>query len=360
MDLDDVLRGLADHAKGPPRALPAACYTHPDFFEAELEHVLRPGWHAVARADELGSSGDYRSLDLLGEPLLLVRDESGRLRVYSRICRHRAFPIVEGSGNARRFVCPYHRWAYGLDGRLRAAPYMDEVEGFERGSCRLPELPLEEWQGFVLVSLDPAASPLSPRIHQLDALLAPFDFAGLRLAATLEYDSPWNWKVMVENFMESYHHMGPHVDNLQTANPAQGTHAVDLPGDFLLLENPPAPGADPFWVAQVFPTLLFFLQRGETPIGSWFELQIDSAEHFHLRIHLLVPPALAADEAAVEGLRKIVEEIHGQDIAMCEGVQRGLRSRLWQPSRLARQEDTLVGFHRFLAERMAGAALAQR
>jgi hypothetical protein len=71
MDLDAVLRELDDHASGPSRALPAACYTHPAFFEAELEHVLRPGWHAVARVDELPEPGDYRALDLLGEPLVL-------------------------------------------------------------------------------------------------------------------------------------------------------------------------------------------------------------------------------------------------------------------------------------------------
>jgi phenylpropionate dioxygenase-like ring-hydroxylating dioxygenase large terminal subunit len=353
MDLDAVLRELDDHASGPSRALPAACYTHPAFFEAELEHVLRPGWHAVARVDELPEPGDYRALDLLGEPLVLVRDEKRRLRLFSRICRHRAFPVVEGSGNTRRLVCPYHRWGYGLDGRLVAAPCMDEVKGFERGEVRLPELPLEAWQGFALTSLDADARP--PSVEALDSLLAPFDVAGMRLAATLEYDSPWNWKVMVENFMESYHHLGPHVDNLQPLNPAQGTFAVDLPGDFALLENPSAEGASPFWVLQVFPTLLFFLQRGEMPVGVWFEMQIDRADHFHLRIHLLLPPDLAASEAMVTAAREFLTEVHGQDIEMCEGIQRGLMSRMWRPSRLAHQEDTLVRFHRFLAGRMAAA-----
>ena len=117
--------------------MPAGCYTDEAFWQAELEGVLRPGWHAVARADELPEPGDYRSLTLFGEPLLLVRDEQRRLRAFSRVCLHRALPIVSGEGNAKRFTCPYHRWSYELDGRLCAAPFMEEVPGFVRDEGRL-------------------------------------------------------------------------------------------------------------------------------------------------------------------------------------------------------------------------------
>jgi phenylpropionate dioxygenase-like ring-hydroxylating dioxygenase large terminal subunit len=139
-------------------------------------------------------------------------------------------------------------------------------------------------------------------------VLEPWKLEGLRLADTLEYDSPWNWKVMVEGFMESYHHLGPHTGTLQPLNPAQGTHAVPLAGELALLENPAVPGAAPCYVMQVFPALLFALVRDEEPFANWYEMRITGPDR-------------------VARYREILRAIHAEDIPMCEGVQRGVASR---------------------------------
>ncbi len=284
--------------------------------------------------------------------MLLVRDAARRLRAYSRVCLHRAHPIATGEGHAKRLVCPYHRWSYDLDGRLAAAPLMDGVPGFEREACRLPEFPLEEWQGFVFVNLDARATPLASRLAPVRALLADWNVAKMQIVGTLDYDSPWNWKVMVENFIESYHHIGGHPQSLQRSNPAAGTHAVDLDGPFALLENPPVEGASPFWVLVGFPTFLFALTRADPPFAFWYELQVDGPAHFHLRIHLLGPPEVAADRELVERLLRVSDAIHQEDIPLCEGIQRGLQSRVWQPGRLSPLEKTVWLFHRYLAEKL--------
>ena len=355
MPLAKTLDELARHAELPPRALPPACYLDPEFWEAELERVLRAGWHAIARTDELPEVGGFRSLDLHGEPILLVRDDSLRLRVFSRVCRHRASLIVEGDGNTKRFTCPYHRWSYDLEGRLCAAPLMERVEGFVRNEHSLPELTLEEWMGFVLVSLDRELAPLAPQLEEIDEVLAALDLASYRLAGTMEYDSPWNWKVLVENFMESYHHLGTHADTLQKTLPAAGTHPLKLTGAGALLDNPGIDGAPGACIGLLFPTLLFFVSRDdELPFAGWYEMQIGAVDHFRLRIHLLMPPELAANEELAKGFRDYLDTIHRQDIETCDRVQRGLSSRLFQPTSLSTQEGCLVRFHRYLAERMAG------
>jgi phenylpropionate dioxygenase-like ring-hydroxylating dioxygenase large terminal subunit len=355
----EALRVLAGE---PARAcaLPGECYLDPGFFELELEKVLRPGWHAVAHASQLAEPGDYRSVDLLGTPLLVLRDESRRLRAFSRVCLHRALPIVEGAGNTRRFSCPYHRWAYDLDGRLRAAPSMNEVPGFDRDACRLPELPIEEWQGFAFVSLDPTAESLSARLGPLTGMLAPEPFDELVVIGSLAFDSPFNWKVLVENFVESYHHQGPHLETLQPTNPAAGTHAVQLDAPVALIENPAVEGAQPFWAGLVFPTFLFaYFRTGPTetartggpadlPIASWYEMEIDRHDHFGLRIHMLAPAAVAGNPDAVAGILQAAERVHREDLPMCLGVQHGLHSALWRPGRLAPQEGAVWQFHRLL------------
>ena len=347
-----LIRELQQSART-AHALPAGCYADPAFFELEVKHLLRPGWHAVARWDELPEPGDYRAIDVVGERVLLVRGQDRVLRALSGICRHRAFPIAEGEGNADAFLCPYHRWSYDLEGRLKGAPFMDEVAGFDAKACRLPELPLETWQGFVLVSTQQDAQPLAPQLTALSELLAPIGLDSAVHVGVSDWDSPWNWKIMVENFMESYHHIGPHADSLARTHPARGTHDLDTEGPCAVLENPAADGESPFYVIQVFPTLLLASTRGPLPFSVWYEMQIDRHDHIHLRIHTLLDESLAGNSEMVDGLQEVLRGIHLEDIPVCEGIQRGIQSRLWQPGPLSVQEATLTHFHRFVAERLA-------
>ncbi len=332
------------------RGLPAECYRDPRFFDLEIAHLLRPGWHAVARWDALPEPGDYTSVDLCGEPLLIVRDAAAELRVFSRVCRHRAHTVVEGSGHTKRFVCPYHRWSYQLDGSLAAAPLMDGTPGFAREACGLPELRTTGWQGFLMVSLDPNAASLD--LKALDEQLETHGFAELVTAGVIEFDSPWNWKVLVDNFMESYHHLGPHVDTLQKTNLAKETYCDEtLAGPFSWLVNPGYKEAPTFYVAQVFPTLLLAIFEG-IGTGVWYEMQIDRHDHFNLRVHLLTTPELAADDAVVKQIGEQTTKVHLEDIEVCDRVQQGLASRLWEPGVLSRHEGALTRFHHYLAERL--------
>ncbi len=335
------------------RALDPACYRDPAFFELELEHVLRPAWHAVARWDALPEPGDYMAIDLFGEPLAVVRDGSGQLRVFSNVCRHRAHTVVAGTGNAKSLVCPYHNWTYGLDGKLRGAPLMTGEEGFDRAHCALPEVAAEIWQGFLMVSLSSEPRPAAEGLAGLDKRIESIGLAEMVSIGVLDFDSPWNWKVMVDNFMESYHHLGIHSGTLQKTNPAKDTYCADADGSFSLLENPGIDAKASFLVIQVFPTLLLSMVE-QGPIGIWYEMQIDGHEHFHLRIHALAPPDLAKVEDVGRVMIDTLMKVHLEDIPACEAVQRGLASRLWQPGALSVREACLGRFHRHLAEQLGG------
>ena len=154
-------------------------------------------------------------------------------------------PLVSGTGSTRWIVCPYHLWSYGRDGALHTAPLMDDAADFDIEQCRLPQLAVEEWQGFVFVSMDADAAPLAPRLEPLAERLAPYGLARLVIADTIEFDSPWNWKLLVENFMEAYHHIGAHRDTFQVSNPAKDSFVVDNEGGpWSLLSMPGAAGPD--------------------------------------------------------------------------------------------------------------------
>jgi phenylpropionate dioxygenase-like ring-hydroxylating dioxygenase large terminal subunit len=153
---------------------------------------------------------------------------------------------------------------------------------------------------------------------------------------------------MVENFMESYHHIGPHAGSLQLFNPAFGTYATDDAGAFSILENPPLAGADSFVVACIFPLTLIAVTESATPWAVWYEFDRIEHHRFLLRIHLLTRPELAAQPELVARYAEQIRHIHLEDIPVCEGVQRGYRSPLYASGPLSHLEGGLWHFHRYL------------
>ena len=130
-DTETLLRQLAN-GSGTHRteSLPPECYRSEAFFDIEVERIFRRGWISVAHVAQVPNPGDYVCHDLLGEPLVITRDQSKVIHVLSRTCLHRWSEIVSGAGNAERLVCPFHAWTYELDGQLVGAPVTRKEEGF--------------------------------------------------------------------------------------------------------------------------------------------------------------------------------------------------------------------------------------
>lgn len=201
--------------------LPPDAYCNPEIFALERERIFRAGWIALGRADEVAEAGTYVARDVLGEPLAMVRGHDGQLRVFSNMCRHRWMRLLEGSGRKAVLTCPYHAWAYGLDGRLRRAPDMERHPCFDAENVRLAEIRHELWQGFVYVNLDGRAAPLAARLADLEPRIAAYGLKDWVTARTIDCgEIPWDWKVMQDNG-ECYHHEGLHPQTFQTVFPGE-------------------------------------------------------------------------------------------------------------------------------------------
>ncbi len=181
-------------------ALPREFYFESDIYRVEESRLMRAHWLPAARVEQVPGPGDYQTVELLGEPLLVVRGENGVIRVLANVCRHRAMRLMSGCGTADRLTCPYHLWAYHLDGSLSGAPMMAEVPDFDRTAASLTEVNSEIWQGWIMVNLDGTCGPMAQQIPALSAGLAGWDFSDMRLAASRSYECTWNWKIIVENF----------------------------------------------------------------------------------------------------------------------------------------------------------------
>jgi choline monooxygenase len=110
--------------------LPHVCYTSPGFFDAEMETIFLTQWIFSGRGDQIPQVGDYMTATVAGTPLVIVRDRNMEIRCFVNSCRHRGTRLVSGTGNAKRFLCPYHAWSFDLDGHLKKAPGMKQVPGF--------------------------------------------------------------------------------------------------------------------------------------------------------------------------------------------------------------------------------------
>lgn len=348
---------------GPPPSLSPADYVDPAVYQAEVVTVLRAAWLPVGRADQVAAPGDHIATTLLGTPLVVTRGDDHRLRVLANVCAHRASTLVDdGAGHSPTLVCPYHRWAYRLDGSFVGGPL---TEGSDLGGVCLPELRHIEWLGFVLVDLSGQAADPAGELASLAAHIAPWRWDELVTVGSTTFDSAWNWKVMVENWIECYHHLGAHRDSIEPFQPARATEVVpDEGGPWVAMTVDGVEGMEgdadaripgltleqarrlSVWAA--FPLLLAGSLAG---YAFWLQLQLLGPRHHRVTWHLLAHrdhrDRFSAD--VVQHHLDVLTHVHREDMEACARVQRGLESGLLSRFRLVDLEAPIVTFQRWVA-----------
>lgn len=402
MPLDDLIRdiqGCAELLLPRSVTLPPDTYTSPAFLEWEKSHVLRAEWLCLAHTSQLPQPGDFLNLEILGEPLIAVHGKDGVYRVLSRVCPHRAMDIMpEGfghdghgpaesrgentdCGHTRLFLCPYHHWSFDLDGRLKACPEMHLVEGFERDSHALKSFHSEVWNGFLFVNLSGTAGPLADQFSELARDVDGWGLAEMKLIIAREWECEFNWKILVENFMEPYHHLGAHAKTLQPLMPAKNTwtsgerpHSIrlNLPLKDSALEELrrshadgsndgfPLIGSLPTehqvqWSAYLgYPNFLLFAGPDRM---IWYRIDPVSATRSRLLTTVLVRPEvldLPDFKERKAAQTKMLVDFHMEDMEVCTAVQRGLGTAGWQRGRLSHLEMPIWLIQRYLAARSRG------
>lgn len=213
MDLDFSQCGLsADQAS----SLPPTCYTSGDVAISEIEHIFRKCWFGVGRADIVAGCGDYVTLDIAGQNIILLRDKKGNLRAFANVCRHRNARLLDGKGTCKGIRCPFHSWFYGLDGNLVAAPFMKKAKDFDKSKSGLLAYRAEEREGFAFVCLDPETNSIDDFLGDFKAIHAPWPMASLVSVRRREIVVNCNWKMFLEVFNEYYHLPFVHPDTVDS------------------------------------------------------------------------------------------------------------------------------------------------
>jgi Rieske 2Fe-2S family protein len=189
-------------------SLPASWYLDPAHHARELREIWARNWVYLCRSETLAGPLAYRTFEVAGQPVLVVRDEAGDLQGYFNTCRHRGSILCtarEGTLKKALITCPYHQWAYDLTGRLRATGPMRPITGFDRDDHPLLPVSIAEWGGFVFVNLDPGAIAFDTQDGAETGFVANWPLAELRVGHTYSKTLNCNWKIFWENFNECLH-----------------------------------------------------------------------------------------------------------------------------------------------------------
>jgi choline monooxygenase len=357
--LEQILSSYNDRSPlSEASTIPASWYVDPRVAELERFNVFSKTWQLVARTDQLQNAGAFVSTRLAGEPIVVVRDSEGVLRAFYNVCRHHAAAVVtQECGQAAILQCPYHGWKYGLDGSLKGIPEFEGVRNFERAENGLVPIPVETWECFVFVNLDPEAQPLHEFLGGLVKRIEPLGVGKLHYFDRRTYDIHCNWKVFVDNYLDGGYHV-PYLHKGLNSVLDYKQYTIENEDRYCLQSSPmvssdedAATGAtrkgDRAWYFWQYPNLMINCYEGY--MDTNYVIPVD-ADHCRVIFDFYFADV---SEARREYNRQSVDvgnRVQDEDLGICEDVQRGLKSRVYGAGRLSvRREAGEQLFHRLLA-----------
>ena len=363
--------------------LPGAAYTDPAFFAAERDLTFSRNWVCAGVAGDLPAVGDQTPLEIAGMPLLLVRGQDDKIRAFHNICRHRGAQLVSSPTQRSTVICPYHAWAYGLDGALLRTPSfcgpgVNTHDGFDASKHGLLPVRCEMWGPLIFINLDPKAISLDEHLAPLRQRWAAYDFGLLRGGGGLRFELVANWKLAIENFVERYHLPFVHPQLNSVSSVKHTLHITD--GDGFVgvgSRNFVPPPVTPEHQLPHFPGL----DAEASTKAEYVELfpNVMIGVHYNHVYAFIIPPItvdrtverfeffFVGDEAMKPELAQarkqmidLIDLVNGEDIDIVQRLHIGCRSPAMAGSVFSPvMEDTTHKFQRIVVERLlADAGLA--
>jgi phenylpropionate dioxygenase-like ring-hydroxylating dioxygenase large terminal subunit len=346
-------------------SLPGWLYHDPDFFAAEQRAFLRAAPQVVCHASEITQPGEWRSLEYLGESIILIRGDDGAVRAFSNVCRHRGSRLVDGTGGcAKVLTCPYHGWSYARDGRLVGVPHRTEYPGLRPDELGLVPVALETWRGFLFVTLEPGAVSVAEMMRPHEAEVEPYRFEELRPIGRVTFRTrALNWKTIADNYSDGLHipighpgltrlfgkgyriEAGAHVDRMEgdlldsaSANPSERAYQRYLPEAHHL---PPSHRRK--WLYyKLFPNVAFDIYPDQVDFMQF--LPVSATETVIREISYALPDGRREMKAARYLNWRINRRVNAEDTELITRVQLGMQSSTYRPGPLGTSEVCLRSF----------------
>ena len=338
--------------------IPAPWYFDERIAQLERNSVFASNWQVVGRVDQVKDRGQFFTIDVNQEPLLVVRSDDGKLRAFFNVCRHHAAAVVpEVAGCAKQFRCPYHGWTYGNDGTLKGMVEFEGVCNFERADNGLVPVRVDVWENFILLNLDGKAMPLAGYLGKVPELVAPLKISEkLHYFDRRIYTLNCNWKVYVDNYLDGGYHV-PHAHKGLSSVVEYTKYSIENFERACLQSSPlDSAGASDSAIGAtrqgqafylwVYPNFMMNAYSGVMDTNLVLPLGVDKCavifDYYFSDI------SSAAQNHHRESIA-VSEKVQDEDMAICDSVQRGLASRAYVAGRLSvRREAGEHLFHRLL------------
>ncbi len=359
-------------------SLPGWLYHDSEFFEAEKRAFLRAAPQVVCHESEIAEPGEWRSMEYLGESVIVIRGDDGALRAFANVCRHRGSRLVDGNGGcARVLTCPYHAWSYARDGRLVGVPHRSEYPGLRTEELGLVPVALELWHGFAFVTLEAGAPSVAEMMAPYADEVALYRFEDLRVIGRVTIrPRSLNWKTIADNYSDGLHipvgHPGlsrlfgrnyrieanAHADRMEgdlldtpSANLAERAYQALLPA----VDHLPPSHQRKWLYYKLFPNVAFDIYPDQVDFMQF--LPVSGTETVIREISYAIPDDRREMRAARHLNWRINRQVNAEDTELITRVQLGMQSPSYKAGPLGTSEVCLRSFSKRLRQLIPEARL---
>ena len=380
VDLDKIeaTKNSINEANG----LPNECYLNDEYFKIEREKVFFNNWIVVGVSSSVPEVGDTKPFNLMGIPLLILRDKNNKIRVFHNVCSHRGMILVNEECKLKNTIrCPYHSWSYNFNGELIATPHVGgmnihETEGFIKSKSNLKEVSTYVWMDLIFINVNKNKKDFEESIEPLEKQWSKFiskeDQKLIRHARDFGYfnmEVKSNWKLAIENYCESYHLPWVHPELNRVSNLKDHYHIEDLAETFsgqgsnkysqqfdgnkklLTFPNWPKDLYQNSEYVSLFPNVMLGIHVDHF-YAFWLEPLSNNNTREHFEMYYVGDESASSDE--YKEIRKknfaFWQEVMNEDVAAIEGMQKGRSSPVYNGGNFSPVMDTpTLMFHKWVA-----------
>ena len=377
----ETVKNKISHAHG----LPNECYISDEYLNYERHKIFCDNWSVIGAASSIPEAGDAKPYDLLGIPLIILRDQKKNVRVFHNVCSHRGFKLVDKDCKLKNLIrCPYHSWSYNFKGELVATPHIGginkhQVEGFDKNKSNLKEIRSKVWMDLIFININSNAENFENSIEPLEKRWSKFinksDQNLIRHAKDFGYfnmEVKSNWKFAIENYCESYHLPWIHPELNKVSNIEDHYHIEDIDGNFSgqgsnkyvqqfegnrsfqTFPNWPSDLSQNSEYVSLFPNVMLGIHIDHF-YAFWLEPLENDKTREHFEMYYIGDESANSDE--YKEIRKknflFWQEVMSEDIAAIEGMQKGRASPAYNGGNFSPVMDTPTHmFHKWIANNL--------
>jgi choline monooxygenase len=365
--------------------LPNECYTSPEYLMIEREKVFKDKWTVIGVGSSVPHTGDALPYNLLGIPLIILRDKENRIRVFHNVCSHRGFKLLDGPCSLKKVLrCPYHSWSYDFGGKLVATPHIGglnihELDKFDKSKSNLKEVKSKVWMDMIFININDNQIEFEKYIKPLENRWSKFIskedqhlLVQSRDHGYFSLDVKSNWKFAIENYCESYHLPTIHPELNKISNISDHYNIQGLPNRFAgqgskkynqLIKNKKTFDNFKNWPKDLsksseyialFPNVMIGLHIDHF-YAFWLEpISINETKE-HLTMYYVGDSSANGKE--LKDMRKenvrIWKDVMSEDIKAVEGMQEGRNSPVYNGGNFSPVMDNSTHqFHKWIANNL--------